>query len=347
MNSGGSNVPGLRDGTFGGLNIPAEEAEVVLVPVPWDVTVSFRDGTRNGPQAILEASPQLEFRNQVSGLEWTSIAMLPIPEQLAVSGVVLRKRAREVISWLEQGSPASEAPRMSALQDSINTACAEMVSSVTASCEPWIERNRIAAVVGGDHSTSLGLYRALAARHGPLGLLHLDAHRDLRRAYEGFTFSHASIMRNACEEGLLEKLVQVGTRDYCPEEQEYARAAGAQIRSYDSRFLARQDARGITWTETVREILAELPEKVVVSFDIDVLEPAMCPNTGTPVPGGLAYEKCFYLLEELVTSGRRIIGFDVTEVAPDPDGRGIDAIVGAQVVYRLATLAAATILSQS
>jgi len=331
---------GLRNGRFGGLPTTPDEAQVILVPVPWDVTVSSGEGTRNGPQAILDASPQLEFLNPVDGSVWTSIAMLPIPAEIHEAGLLLRSRAAEIIDWLETGAEPSRSAHMEGLRDAVNAGCAEMVADVEAACAPWIAQNRVVGVVGGDHSTPLGLYRALSRVHGPFGVLHLDAHCDLRRAYEGFAFSHASILRNAVDEGHVSQLVQVGVRDYCEEERAFAEAAGDAIRCFDARSLARRAAVGMPWAETVEELLSTLPRDVVVSFDIDALEPWLCPHTGTPVPGGLGYEDSFYLLEELVASGRRILGFDVTEVAPGPDGGGIDTAVGARAVYRLGCLAA-------
>lgn len=336
-------APGLRNGQFGGLPTTPEEAEVILVPVPWDVTVSSGDGTRDGPKAILDASPQLEFLDPLDGAVWTSIAMLPIPSELYESGFLLRQRASDVIDWLEDGADPAATPRMESLRAAVNAGCAEMVADVEARCAPWIAKGRIVGVVGGDHSTPLGLYRALARARGPFGALHIDAHRDLRAAYEGLSHSHASILRNACDEGLVSQLAQVGIRDYCDEERAYAASRGSRIRSFDARLLARRAASGEPWFDTARGIVETLPRDVVVTFDIDGLEPWLCPNTGTPVPGGLGYEQTFILLEELVASGRRIIGFDVTEVAPGTNGGGIDAIVGANVVYRLACLAATSL----
>jgi agmatinase len=334
------NAAGLRNGQFGGLPTTPDEAEVVLVPVPWDVTVSSGDGTRNGPKAILDASPQLEFLNPVDGSVWTSVAMLPISAEVYEAGFLLRERARAFINWVEDGSAPARAVEMKAILDAVNAGCAEMNADVERWCEPWIAKGRVVGVVGGDHSTPLGFYRALARAHGPFGVLHIDAHCDLRAAYEGLCFSHASILRNACDEGHVSHLVQVGVRDYCAEERAYIDASPDRIRSFNARMLARRAAAGETWTETVRAMVKTLPRDVLVTFDIDGLEPWQCPHTGTPVPGGLGYEESFHLLEELVATGRRIVGFDVTEVAPDAEGGGIDAIVGARVVYRLACLAA-------
>jgi len=340
MTSFNPNSAGLRNGRFGGLPTTPEEAQVILVPVPWDVTVSSGDGTRNGPQAILDASPQLEFLDPVTNEVWTSISMLPIPADLYATGLDLRSQASRVIDWLETGADPAQTEPMQSLREAVNTGCAAMLDSVEAACAPWIAQNRIVGVVGGDHSTPLGLYRALSKVHGPFGVLHLDAHCDLRQAYEGFAFSHASILRNALDEGHVSQLVQVGVRDYCAEERDVIDAAVDTIDCYDARTLAQRRALGEPWAETVNELLDSLPRDVVVSFDIDALEPWLCPHTGTPVPGGLDYEACFYLLEQLVTSGRRILGFDLTEVAPAPDDGGIDAVVGARALYRLGCLAA-------
>ncbi len=339
MNSFDPNAAGLRNGQFGGLPTTADEAEVILVPVPWDVTVSSDEGTSKGPAAILEESPQLEFLNPVTGQVWISLAMLPLPTELEATGRELRSEAREYMNWVEAGRPGAAAAAMEKARLEINRGCAAMNDAVEQRCREWLERNRVVGLVGGDHSTPLGFYRALEKHRGPFAILHLDAHCDLRAAYEGLTWSHASIMYNAFSEGLANRIVQVGVRDYCAAELEFAAASQGRITLHDSRSLTRQAAAGVTWRETVRGIVETLPQEVVVSFDIDVLEPWLCPNTGTPVPGGLNYEPCFYLLEEVVASGRRIIGFDVTEVAPG-DGSGIDAIVGARVVYRLACLAA-------
>jgi len=339
------NAAGQRNGRFGGLPTTPEEAEVLLLPVPWDVTVSSGDGTRSGPAAILDVSPQLEFLNPRNGRVWTSLAMLPAPQRLNAAGFLLRSRAADVIRWIENGESPARAQTMHALRETINAGCAEMVVAVDKACRPWIEQSRIVGVVGGDHSTPLGLYRALARHHGPFGILHVDAHCDLRLAYEGFRFSHASIMRNAWEEELVQQLVQVGVRDFCAEELETLAASHGRMIAWDARSLARRTATGEPWAKTVGQILEPLPRDVVVSLDIDGLEPWLCPHTGTPVPGGLDYEACFFLFEELVERGHRILGFDVTEVCPAPDGGGVDAIVGARAVYRLACLAADSLRS--
>ena len=164
------------------------------------------------------------------------------------------------------------------------------------------------------------------------------AHADLRDAYEGFTCSHASIMHNALQLPQVSRLVQVGIRDYCGAEVELAQRSGGRVVQFDDYKLARNAFEGVAWGTQCDAIIEQLPENVYVSFDIDGLSPDNCPGTGTPVPGGLSYREAVYLLARLAESGRRIVGFDLTEVSPaDNDGEW-NANVGARVLYKLCNL---------
>ncbi|MBA4077191.1 MAG: agmatinase, partial [Cyanobacteria bacterium PR.023] len=176
-------------------------------------------------------------------------------------------------------------------------------------------------------------------RHDSFGILHIDAHADLRDAYEGFTYSHASIMFNAIKEPTLTKLVQVGIRDYCEMESDLVASSDGRIVSFYDRDIKTKMFEGMSWMHICQEIVSQLPDEVYVSFDIDGLDPKLCPNTGTPVPGGLEYEQALYLVRMVAESGRVIIGFDVNEVAPGDEDEW-DANVGARLLYRLANLTA-------
>ena len=212
-----------------------------------------------------------------------------------------------------------------------------MNANIGAQAARWLDAGKIVGLVGGDHSTPYGLIRALGDRHGEFGILHIDAHCDLRRAYEGFEYSHASIMYNVLRDvPQAERIVEVGVRDYCDAEAELARSS-ERIRMFDDTQLSAAAFEGETWGATCRRIVAELPERVYVSFDIDGLSVEYCPHTGTPVAGGLTFNQAVYLLHETVRSGRRIIGFDVVEVVPRP-GSSIDASTGARILYKLCGL---------
>jgi len=194
----------------------------------------------------------------------------------------------------------------------------------------------------------LGAIVEHAARFPGMGILHIDAHADLRVAYQGFVQSHASIMHNVLEAvPSLARLVQVGIRDLCEAEAERIAGSNGRIRTFFDSELSAQKHEGTPFTQLCEKIVGELPPQVYVSFDIDGLDPALCPHTGTPVPGGLSFAEIVTLLRTLVRSGRRIVGFDLCEVAPAPAPRRRaseasheppdewDASVGARVLYKL------------
>ena len=248
----------------------------------------------------------------------------------------LRQEALRVMSHLEGGgSPESEL--MQRRLRRINEASAELNDYVYGEAKRWLDAGKKVGVVGGDHSVPLGLIRAVAGRYPGVGILHVDAHADLREAYEGFTYSHASIMYNALHEAPgVGALVQVGIRDFCDEELEVARADERVVQFTDYELAAAQ-FEGETWRTVCDRIVAALPRQVYVSFDIDGLSPDNCPHTGTPVPGGLSFREAVYLLAAVVESGREIVGFDLCEVGPSRDGEW-DANVGARVLYKLCNL---------
>ncbi len=213
-----------------------------------------------------------------------------------------------------------------------------MNANIEAQVRHWLDAGKIVGLVGGDHSTSYGAIRALGARFADFGILHIDAHCDLREAYEGFEYSHASVMYNVLRDvPQLSKLVQVAVRDFSRTERERA-AASKRVEQFDDLSLASAEFRGETWDAQCRRIAGRLPQEVYVSFDIDGLSPDCCPHTGTPVPGGLTFNKALWLVDTIVRSGRRIVGFDVVETVPSPEER-IDAITGARVLWKLCGMA--------
>jgi agmatinase len=168
-----------------------------------------------------------------------------------------------------------------------------------------------------------------------MGVLHVDAHADLRVAYEGFTRSHASIMHNVLADlPEVAKLVQVGLRDLSEEEHERTRT-DRRVAAFFDADLAREKLEGMSFARLVDPIVEALPRQVYVSFDVDGLDPALCPSTGTPVPGGLSFHEASYLLRRVVESGRTIVGFDLDEVAPGAEGDEWPANVGARLLYKL------------
>lgn len=316
-------------GIFGLLSAPAD-AQVIVIPVPFDATTSYRAGTAQGPSAILEASKQVDLFDRVFGKPYEAgIAMLEIPEEVLAWNVEARRLAEPIIA--EGGTEKGDA-RLG----SIDALCDKMNHWVHAQAQRWLQAGKRIALVGGDHSTPFGAIQAVSERYPGVGVLHLDAHADLRDAYEGFQWSHASIMHNVFMKlPKVGKLVQVGIRDYGEAEHELIAAHPERVRTFFDDALADAEAEGMPFVETAEQIVELLPKQVYLSWDIDGLEPTLCPHTGTPVPGGLSFRQAQILLESVVDSGREIVGVDLNEVAPGPDGDEWDANVGARLLYKM------------
>jgi agmatinase len=316
-----------------GLPFTPEESRVVLVPVPWEATVSYGAGTADGPQAILEASRQVDLRDRDTNRPYEGgIALLPIPSEVRAWSDQARRRAQPVIA---NGGPGDR-PELAQAVAEVNALGERMNEWVHAQCARWMQADRLVGVVGGDHSVPFGGMRAAAEQFPGLGVLHVDAHADLRDGYEGFRWSHASIMFNVARDiPGVERIVQVGIRDYSEDEDALIRENPDRLRTYFESDLRRLMHEGEHWARLMGRVVADLPARVWVSFDIDGLDPALCPHTGTPVPGGLSFNEMVGLLRMLVSSGRRVVGFDLSEVAPGPGGSEWDANVGARVLYKL------------
>ena len=328
---------GVDNGTYFGMPFAPDDAALVLVSAPWDVTVSYGAGTAYGPDAIIEASTQLDFYDPLSPDAWRrGIATADIDYTLQEASQRLRSDAEKVIRHLEEGgSPDDDSIARKVRR--VNEGSAAMNANIAAQARHWLGQGKIVGLVGGDHSTPYGLLQALAERHERFGILHIDAHCDLREAYEGFEFSHASIMYNVLRDiPQAAKIVQVAVRDFSRREFEFA-AASERVEQFGDLSLAEAEFRGETWDQQCRRMVERLPQEVYVSFDIDGLSLENCPHTGTPVPGGLSFNRALWLIETLVRSGRRIIGFDIVEVPPSPADR-TDAIVGARVLWKLCGL---------
>jgi len=319
-----------------GLSTSANEAQVHVLGVPIDVTTSFRRGAASGPAAILAASHQVDLFDLVTGHPYRAgIHMLPLVPEIQDLNRVASVAAKAVI---EAGGPGEDAELLRAAGQ-VDRAQAAVNQWVRAQVDASLGRGKFVGLVGGDHSTPLASIQAHAERYPDMGILHIDAHADLRAAYEGFQFSHASIMRNVLESAPgVSRILQVGLRDLCAEEFQTIEDSGGRVSAVFDHQWAALRQRGANLQDAVKRNLEGLPKDVYVSFDIDGLDPSLCPSTGTPVPGGLLWDEAQLWLGELVRSGRRIVGFDLSEVCPTPGqvaGAGWDEIVGARLLYRL------------
>jgi agmatinase len=296
----------------GFLNLPEEfqrsaSSLVHVLPVPLEETVSYGGGTRHGPEAIIEASRQVELFDRALGGEPAlvyGIHTLPsVPVEPGPIGAVLARIHAAVAGILAAG--------------------------------------KLPVVLGGEHTVTIGPVRALAARTSaassesrtaPLAVVQVDAHADLRDTYEGSPFSHACVMRRLLEETGGE-LFQVGIRSLCPEEDAFIRGNPDRVRTWFADDI-NADTRG-SWLGELAERLRSRP--VYLTIDVDGLDPAVVPATGTPEPGGLSWQQAMALLETVTGAAGKIVGIDCVELAPAPGLHAADFAV-AKLLYRAISL---------
>lgn len=318
-----------------GLPTSEDDARLVILPIPWEVTVSYGAGTARAPEAIFKAALQVDLFDSEVPEGWKQgYYMRPIDRKLLMKSDYLRKEAELYIDYISRGEEVSANQFMSKTIREVNEGGVFLTQWVYDQTKVLLNNGKLVGVLGGDHSVPLGYFKAIAEKYEDFGILQIDAHCDLRVAYEGFNYSHASIMYNALTQiPQLSKLVQVGVRDYGGDEWEYLKNNKDRISTYFDRDIKYRQYEGETWKHIVEEIVSKLPQHVFISFDIDGLDRKLCPHTGTPVPGGFETEEVFYLFRKVMESGRKVIGFDLCEVGvSDTDW---NANVGARVLFKL------------
>lgn len=333
------NAPATENSNMYGLPFTADEADVVVLPLPWEVTVSYRAGTSKGPAAIYDASMQVDLYNPYQPEFWKKgIAMLPINKTWKKLSNENRKKAAKYIDFIYRNKPVEEQEKFNSILADVNKNSKIFHEEVYKEAKAWLKKGKMMVGLGGDHSTPFGIIKAYAEEYNDFGILHLDAHCDLRKAYEDFEYSHASIFYNVTAKiKKVKKIVQVGIRDYCKEEFEFILANKGKISFYPNHFIKNELHKGKSFQDICDRIIKELPKNVYISFDIDALDVRYCPNTGTPVPGGMDYDDALFLINKVAESGRKIVGFDVNEVSPGKDEW--DANVGARLLYNIAAIA--------
>ena len=264
-------------------------SRIAVLPCPYDGTSTYAKGADRGPAQLLAASPQLEPYDLELGRQPCAVGITVLPA----------------------AAVAADDPE------------AAVVAIEDAASKP-LEDSKFLVGLGGEHTVSIGLTRALRRSRGPFHLLQIDAHHDLRDEYEGSHYNHACVMRRITEDDPRARLVAVGIRACSEEEVAYARARnvftmpGQEI-GHNPRWIA--------------QVLEQLPDPVYVSVDLDGLDPAILPSTGTPVPGGLRWYETLDLLRR-VGRERTVVGCDVVELKPDPVNHHA-VFLAAQLVYKM------------
>jgi agmatinase len=333
-----ANAVGNPNNNIFSLPFPEEDARLVILPVPWEVTVSYTAGTARAPEHILNASLQVDLLDPDYRDVWKQgFYLRPSDKKVLMKSDYLRKEAELYINYIAQGEIVSENKFMCKTLREINEGSLFLNNWVYEQTKELMAQGKLVGLLGGDHSTPLGFYKAIAEKHDEFGILHIDAHCDLRKNYEGFKYSHASVMYNAMEEiPQLKKLVQVGVRDFCDEEFDYMINSNERIITYFDKNIKERQYDGETWKAIADEIINHLPQNVFISFDIDGLDPKLCPHTGTPVQGGFEAEQIFYLFKKVIQSGRKMVGFDLVEVGVSHSE--YDENVGARCLFKLCNM---------
>lgn len=262
-----------------------EDSLFHVLPVPYEKTVSYGTGTAGGPAAILASSQQLEAFDGIS---------LPLNH-----GIYTHKAV-----------------------DCSGTD-AQVLAEIEKKTASILAMGKIPVTLGGEHTVSYGPIMATKRHFDVIGVVHFDAHADLRNEMDGSAYSHACVMRRVHEKEI--PLVQIGIRSFSMEEQEY-RDANSDIICYNASYIYRENSFSIEFPE-------DFPDDIYISVDVDGLDPSVIPHTGTPVPGGLFWYDFFKFIES-IPAGKRIIGFDVVELAP-AEGSSVSDFAAAQLTYNL------------
>ena len=336
------NSVGNPNNNIFGLPFSEEEARLVIMPIPWEVTVSYNAGTARAPEHIFKASLQVDLFDPEYKDEWKQgYFMRSSDRKILMKSDYLRKEAELYINYIAGGEDVNANKFMCKTLKEVNAGGLLLNEWVYEQTKDLMAAGKLVALLGGDHSTPLGYFKAIAEKYGDFGILQIDAHCDLRVAYENFVYSHASVMYNALKEiPQIKKLVQVGIRDYCEEEWNFINANTDRVTTFFDKDIKERLYEGDSWQKITDQIIDQLPANVFISFDIDGLDPKLCPHTGTPVQGGFETEAIFYLFKKIQKSGRRIVGFDLNEVGISQDEW--DENVGARFLFKLCNLLVAS-----
>ena len=321
-----------------GLPTNEDDSRLIIIPVPWEVTVSYGSGTARAPDAISKASMQIDLFDAEMPDAWKQgFFMRHCDKKILMKSDYLRKEAELYIDYISKGDEVNANQFMTKTLREVNEGGVFLNNWIYDQTKVLLEKDKLVGILGGDHSTPLGYMKAIGEKYGNYGILQIDAHCDLRDTYEGFNYSHASIMYNALKEiPHLEKLVQVGVRDYSQSEWDFVKKSDFKVITYFDKEIKQRQFEGESWKYIAEEIVSKLPSNVYISFDIDGLDRKLCPHTGTPVPGGFELEEIFFIFKKVIESGRKIIGFDLSEVGiSDTDW---NSNVGARILFKLCNL---------
>ena len=324
-----------KAGVFG-LSFDEGESNLILLAIPFELTTTFREGTSLAPSKIKDISSQIDLMNNINSHAWQKGIYWDDSKEVFFQNISnsYRPSTKKIIDYLENNSILSDDLKNEL--KIINDVCKNVMNDIYKQVIKILKNGKIPGLIGGEHSITYGAIDAIKDFYDDFGILQIDAHHDLRKSYLGFIYSHASVMYNVINDFKeINKLIQIGVRDYSEEENNFAKK-NKKISTFYNFDINSQLLNGKSFHDIANEIVNLLPENIYISFDIDGLQPYLCPNSGTPVPGGFSYEEIEYLFYLISKTNKKVIGFDLCEVS----GRGQwDAIVGSRILYLLSVLA--------
>lgn len=275
-----------------------QTAAIAIQPIPLERTTSYGKGTKDGPRQLLRASHYVEFYDDEFNRELCFERGIATLEPLPFKKLPIE----------------------------------ESLALIEARIRAIADQHRFVVGLGGEHSVTAPILRVYAERHAELSVLQFDAHSDLRTEYEGTPYSHACVMARVAEFLPPRRIVQVGIRALCSQEAAFIK------RHRMPTFFASGIRRGVYGSDWIERVVDSLTGEVYITFDVDALDPSIMPATGTPEPEGLTYSECIQIARRVVESGRRIVGFDVVELAPIKSLHHPN-LTAARLVYKLLNIA--------
>ncbi len=276
----------MKTKTYAGISAEyskLDQSKIVLIPVPYDGTSTWQKGADKGPEAFLEASENMELYD------------IETDSEVYKQGVFLAEAVTE------NASPEA------------------MVDAVHKTTKSFIKKNKFVTVFGGEHSISIGTIRAFNEMFEDLTVLHIDAHADLRKSYEGSKCNHACAVYEASQST---NLIQVGIRSMD--------AIAKTVMNQEQTYFAHDMAEDDNWMDSA---IDQMTDNVFITFDLDALDPSIMPSTGTPEPGGLLWYETLEFLKQ-VFEEKTVVGFDIVELCPNKNEKSSD-FLAAKLYYKM------------
>lgn len=328
------------NGNYFGISLEPEASALVLLSAPWDATSSLYAGSSYAPDAIIEMSRFVDFYEPLAPNSWRKgIATIPIDYSIQDLSHRLHPDTERLTKLHDEfGISVIDNLMYDRRLKRVNEGSVEINNMLFQQTQQWLDKGKIVGVIGGDQSISYSAIKAMGYKYEHFGVIRIGSKCDMHEAYQGFDFSHASTMYNVMRDvPQLEQLALVGVQEFSPIEWERA-SSNARVKLFTAQDIWTQQFEGRTWAEQVDDIIATMPENVYIALNISGLVCECSPRKGRISNGGLSLFQFVYLINRVVASGRRIVGFDLTDVTPGVENKR-DILVVARLLFKMCSVA--------